>query len=93
MTASLTKTTEIVNEAVPVEWKETPLEISDRCDRCGAQAFVRTFHRIGNGEVGELTWCAHHFNKNEPIHRESALHIQDERDKLNVLPSPSGAPD
>jgi hypothetical protein len=34
---------------------------ADRCDRCGAQAFVRTTMSSGH----ELLWCAHHFAENE----------------------------
>ena len=32
-----------------------PLEVADRCDRCGAQAKVRAV--LGNGE---LYFCGHH---------------------------------
>lgn len=38
------------------------LTARDRCDRCGAQAFVMT--RQPNGF--ELLWCGHHFAENEP---------------------------
>jgi hypothetical protein len=38
--------------------KEKVLKISDRCDRCAAQAYVKV---IGN--VGELLFCSHHYNK------------------------------
>ena len=34
----------------------TPLNAVDRCDRCGAQAYVRA--TLLNG--GELLFCAHH---------------------------------
>lgn len=33
------------------------LDATDRCDRCGAQAYVKV---IGN--TGELLFCAHHYN-------------------------------
>lgn len=36
------------------------LKATDRCDRCGAQAFVVTKH---SGTF--LLWCAHHFHENE----------------------------
>ena len=39
---------------------EKELTAEDRCDRCGAQAYVRTRH-----VNGVLLWCAHHFNKND----------------------------
>jgi hypothetical protein len=38
----------------------TPLTANDRCDSCGAQAYVQVFL-----EKGDLLFCAHHFNKNE----------------------------
>ncbi len=34
------------------------LDATDRCDRCQAQAYVKVI-----GEVGELLFCAHHYNK------------------------------
>ncbi len=34
------------------------LDATDRCDRCLAQAYVKVI-----GEVGELLFCAHHYNK------------------------------
>ena len=36
--------------------ESTPLNALDRCDRCGAQAYVRA--TLLNG--GELMFCAHH---------------------------------
>lgn len=33
------------------------LTASDRCDRCGAQAYVKV---IGN--TGDLLFCGHHYN-------------------------------
>ena len=38
----------------------TTLTALDRCDRCGAQAYVVTTH-----EAGELMFCAHHFAEHE----------------------------
>lgn len=37
-----------------------PLRATDRCDRCGAQAYVATDH---SGMT--LLWCVHHFTENE----------------------------
>ena len=34
------------------------LDATDRCDRCQAQAYVKVI-----GEVGDLLFCAHHYNK------------------------------
>lgn len=34
----------------------------DRCERCGAQAFVITAH-----EASDMRWCAHHYAANETV--------------------------
>lgn len=39
----------------------TTLNAADRCDRCGAQAYVRTAHETPDEKVLYLLWCAHHF--------------------------------
>jgi hypothetical protein len=38
--------------------KEQVLNVHDRCDSCGSQAYVKV-----TGFTGELTFCAHHYNK------------------------------
>jgi len=55
-----------------------PLTAIDRCDRCGAQAYLRA--DLGNG--GSLLFCAHHANEHGDKVREIAVHIHDETDKL-----------
>lgn len=50
----------------------------DRCDRCGAQAFV-----IVKGLEGELFFCGHHFTKHEEALYNWAYEIEDERDFIN----------
>jgi len=50
----------------------------DRCDRCGAQAYLRVFLRSG----GELLFCAHHAAAHREKLTEIASHIQDETVKL-----------
>lgn len=55
----------------------TPLSAADRCDRCGAQAYVRATLHGG----GELFFCGHHARKHIPALRELA-HIHDETDRL-----------
>ena len=52
---------------VPVEdpdMEEPTLTALDRCDRCGAQAYVITSHH-----GTRLLWCAHHFAENEEFLR------------------------
>jgi hypothetical protein len=58
------------------------LTAADRCDRCGAQAYVRA--RLHGG--GELLFCAHHGREHLPKLREHA-DIQDETERLNETPA------
>ena len=57
--------------------QERVLEIADRCDVCQAQAFVMV--KLGQGI---LTFCGHHFARNEAALIKFAYEIIDERDKL-----------
>lgn len=65
-----------------------PLTAEHRCDRCGAQAYLRVELSTG----GELLFCAHHGREHESKIREVAAHIQDETDKLEETPA-SASPD
>ena len=56
----------------------SPLTAADRCDRCGAQAYVRAIMLSGS----ELLFCAHHWHENETALREVAEAIQDETERL-----------
>jgi hypothetical protein len=60
----------------------TPLTAADRCDRCGAQAYIRV--RLASG--GELLFCAHHGKRYEQRLRSVAIDIHDETDKLWEMP-------
>lgn len=54
------------------------LTAADRCDRCGAQAYLRvTLH------AGELLFCAHHAKAHSDRIKQVALTVHDETDKLN----------
>jgi 4-hydroxyphenylpyruvate dioxygenase-like putative hemolysin len=44
----------------------------DRCDRCGARAYVRAL--LANGE---LLFCAHHARQAGPSLRAQALQVDD----------------
>jgi hypothetical protein len=55
-----------------------------RCDRCGAQAYVRA--RLNTG--GELLFCAHHGREHLPKLRNHA-EIHDESDRLIETPAVS----
>lgn len=56
----------------------TPLQAGDRCDRCGAQAYVRVSLPSG----GELLFCAHHSREHAAKLRQVAADIQDETTRL-----------
>ena len=57
------------------------LSAADRCDRCGAQAYVRARLHVG----GELLFCGHHGREHLPKLREHA-DIQDETERLHETP-------
>lgn len=59
------------------------LTAADRCDRCGAQAYVRATMESGF----DLLLCAHHFHENEGRLREVAVTIHDESDRLGAIPA------
>jgi hypothetical protein len=61
-----------------------PLEVADRCDRCGAQAYVRV--GLMNGE---LLFCGHHFAKQQAALVSAAISIRDQREDLRVKPGAS----
>ena len=55
-----------------------PLTAADRCDRCGAQAYVRVTLPAGS----ELLFCAHHGREYAPKLRELDAEILDESERL-----------
>ena len=63
------------------------LSAADRCDRCGAQAYLRVELQTG----GELLFCAHHAREHSDKLREVAVAVQDETHKLSN--TPAAAPD
>jgi len=56
-----------------------PLTAADRCDRCGAQAYVRV---LLDG-AGELLFCGHHNRQHGPALAKIAVEIQDETQRLS----------
>lgn len=50
-----------------------PLTAADRCDRCGAQAYLRV-----ELSGGELLFCGHHAKAYEDKLKQVALNIHDE---------------
>ncbi len=59
------------------------LTAADRCDRCGAQAYVRATLDSGL----DLLFCAHHFHENEARLRQIAVMIHDESNRLAAVPA------
>lgn len=55
----------------------------DRCDRCGAQAYVRVELAVG----GELLFCAHHAREHADKLQQVAAAIQDETGRLVATPA------
>ena len=62
---------------------ERPLVATDRCDRCGVQAYVRATLPSG----GELLFCAHHAREHDERLRAMAAEIYDESGRLADVPS------
>lgn len=58
------------------------LNAADRCDRCGAQAYVRV--RLPSG--GELLFCAHHGKAHREALERVSAEIQDESHRLATTP-------
>jgi len=59
---------------------ENELTAADRCDRCGAQAYMRVELSTG----GELLFCAHHGRQHADRLKQVALNIHDESERLNA---------
>lgn len=60
-----------------------PLTAEDRCDRCGAQAYLRVELHAG----GELLFCAHHAREHGDKLKEVAVNVVDETHKLTNTPA------
>jgi hypothetical protein len=76
------------NEAdVTTAVASSQLTAADRCDRCGAQAYLRVELQSG----GELLFCAHHAREHGDKLKEIAVNVVDETHKLSR--TPASAPD
>jgi len=65
------------------------LTAGDRCDRCGAQAYLRVELQTG----GELLFCAHHAREHGEKLREVAATVHDETHKLETPATPAAGSD
>ena len=63
----------------------SPLTASDRCDRCGAQAYLRVHLASGS----ELLFCAHHAREHGDKLKKVAVNVHDETSKLLDSPATS----
>lgn len=59
------------------------LQLVDRCDRCGAQAFARAVKMIDDKEL-ELLFCGHEFNEVQPHLIAEGFLLQDDRHLINM---------
>ncbi|ROS23740.1 hypothetical protein [Cellulomonas sp. PhB150] len=57
----------------------------DRCDRCGAQAYVKATLPMGEGM--ELLFCGHHFRDHEAKLVAAGAAILDERHRIDEQPA------
>jgi hypothetical protein len=55
----------------------TTLKVADRCDKCGAQAFVQVV--FGNGH--DLLFCGHHYAAFQGALPDATVH--DHRESIN----------
>lgn len=67
---------------MPVTTATAALTAADRCDRCGARAYIRVVLPGG----GELLFCAHHGRAHEIALRARAVDIHDESHALAKVP-------
>lgn len=73
----------MASPAVTPEPNQDPassLTCNDRCDRCGAQAYVQV--AVGNGE---LLFCAHHYAENQSSLNRVAVSVVDRRTDLATV--------
>ena len=62
--------------------EDSHLNASDRCDRCGAQAYVRVTMASGF----DLLFCSHHSKEHADKLKQVALTIHDETETIRENP-------
>ncbi len=60
---------------------------ADRCDRCGAQAYVRVW--VNADALSTLDFCGHHFAQHEAVLVAAGSMFADYRDRINATPDAS----
>lgn len=69
-------------------------QLHDRCDRCGAQAFVAvTIPVPARATNVELLFCGHHYSRHEQVFASQGYQVHDERHLINDKPSVSANAD
>ncbi len=79
--------TQTATPSSPAPTTSPLLTAADRCDRCGAQAYVLATLPGGS----ELLFCGHHGNEHRPALLKAGAAIVDETDKLLVARESSAA--
>ncbi len=68
--------------------KTVVLTAADRCDRCGARAYVQVNMFVPDSGNHELLFCAHDYRQHEAKLRDSGARVVlDQRHQLQTLPS------
>lgn len=65
-------------QEAPVESAVQPVHLRERCDRCGARAYVGVAIKVG----GTLAFCKNHFEYHESTLRKVATVTDDTRSVL-----------
>jgi hypothetical protein len=65
---------------LPLAQTAVPLTLSDRCDRCSSQAYVRATLPTG----AELLFCGHHAGEHRPALLVAGAAFHDETDRLTI---------
>ena len=66
---------------------EAPLQLTDRCDRCGSRAYVRATLRTGQ----DLLFCGHHGGAHGPALLAAGATVHDETAALTAPRESSAA--
>lgn len=77
----------MASELITAPVEQPALTAHDRCDRCGAQAYVRVLLA-----TGELLFCGHDYYENESKVAPMAQQIDDQRWRLTIRPKPEDSP-
>lgn len=78
-TAETVPSTEIIRHS---DLLPATLDSSHRCDRCGARAWVAISLPVSRKGLRPLFFCGHHYTQWEPVLRDKAALIHDERTLL-----------